>query len=365
MKAKYDVTTEDLMTPVQKDAGRRAAPTILTDNPCALPADLATRTEILTPTAEAWLERGLRRTGLPQAARRIRALRRGWTMFRRARKFDVVITIGDLQGLFFASLQRLLKGRQRPVHVMHDCLWYGGGRLKRAWMRFCLGQVDTCVVWASVECDRYARAYGVPREKFFYVPHHHTLDRYRYELGDEGYVFTGGNSDRDYGLFFAAVRDLSVHCVLATNNHSLMAGLEVPSNVQVVSVSAAGFRQLMARARIVVLPMRATLLHVGGQQSILNAMLMAKAVVSTDPAGGADYIDPGRTGIVVPYGDPIALRDAINWLAGNREEARAMGERARLSAEPLTTERSNIAIWRHALQLAQERKSGCGNHVSR
>ena len=248
---------------------------------------------------------------------------------------------------------------------MHDCLWYGGGSLKRAWMRFCLGAVDRCIVWASVERQRYAQAYGVSPEKFLYVPHHHTLKRYTFEVGDEGYVFTGGNADRDYGLFFSAVADLSVPCVLATNRPQLLAGLVVPPNVSVVSVSPAEFRLLMAQARLVVMPMRATLLHAGAQQTILNAMVMGKPVILTDPEGGADYIEHGKTGVLVPYGDVPALRQAIRYLLERPREAHAMGEQAQRVAAPLTTERCNVAMWQHALQLVGKMQPGAASAAGR
>jgi len=326
---------------------------ILSCERAALPPELAARTEILPTVSDTWWERGLQTVGLGGLARRSRSLRGAWALSRQASRFAIVVTLGDLEGLAFACLQRLW-ARRRPVHVMYDCLWYGGGSLKRAWMRFCLGAVDRCIVWASVERQRYAQAYGVSPEKFLYVPHHHTLKRYTFEVGDEGYIFTGGNADRDYGLFFSAVRDLSVPCVLATNRPQLLTGLVVPSNVRVVSVSPAEFRQLMARARLVVMPMRATLLHAGGQQTVLNAMVIGKPVVLTDPEGGSDYIENGKTGLLVPYGDARALREAIQYLMDHPEEAQAMGDRAKLAAAPLTTERCNTVIWNHTLTLIRE-----------
>jgi glycosyltransferase involved in cell wall biosynthesis len=215
--------------------------------------------------------------------------------------------------------------------------------------------VDRCIVWASVECERYSRAYGVPRGKFLYVPHHHTLHHFNIMVGDRGFVFTGGNADRDYGLFLDAVRELDVACVLATNQSHLLDGLKVPPNVQVRSLSTSEFRQCMADARIVVIPMRATLLHAGAQQSILNAMLLGKPVVLTDPEGGSDYIENGNTGLLVPYGDTTALQQAIRFLLEHPDEARAMGERARLAAAPLTTQHCNELIWADALRLAEDR----------
>jgi glycosyltransferase involved in cell wall biosynthesis len=328
---------------------------VLTVEAVRLPANLASRTTVLPETTETWWERGLRKVGLQGWAWRSRALRRAWALYRASRRFEVVVSAGDTVGGFFAALLRL-RGGKRPVHVMYDCLWYGGGWLRRVWTRFCLRQVDRCIVWASVECERYAGAYGVPREKFLYVPHHDTLHaRYSYELGDEGYIFTGGNADRDYGLFFAAVRDVSTPCVLATNQPRLLAGLTVPANVKVVSVSPSEFRQLMARSRLVVVPMQANLLHAGGQQTVLNAMKMGKPVILTDPEGGVDYIENGRTGVLVPYGEAAALRSAIEHLLTHAEEARAMGRCAQAAASLMTTERCCNTIWNHALQLAEKR----------
>jgi glycosyltransferase involved in cell wall biosynthesis len=323
----------------------------------ALPPELGQITEVLRDTGDLWWQPALERLGLHQFARRTRRFLRAWNLFRRAPRFAAVVTCGDLEGLAFSVLQRC-RGKGRPVHVMSDCLWYGGSWLKRAWMRFCLRGADRCVVWASVECDRYARAYSVEREKFLFVPFHHTIRRYKVEERDLGFVFTGGNADRDYGFFFQAVRSLNVRCVLATNHPHLVRGLGVPPNVEVQSLSPAEFRQRMAEASIVVMPMRATLLHAGAQQSILNAMLMGKPVVLTDPEGGSDYIESGNTGLLVPYGDTAGLQQAIQSLLDRPEERRSMGERARLAALPLTTERCNTLIWEHALRLVDLKRRG-------
>jgi len=221
-------------------------------------------------------------------------------------------------------------------------------------MRFCLRQADLCVVWTRVECLRYAGTYNVSTSKFAFVRHHHTLNRYQFEVGDDGYIFAGGNSDRDYKLFCDAVGNLPISCVLATNLPASLAGVRLPPNVHVVNASAVEFRQLMARARIVVLPMRANMLRTGGQQTYLNAMYMGKPVVLVDPEGGVDYIEHGKTGLLVPFGDAAALHNAIRYLWEHPEEAHTMGERSREVAVPLTTERCNLEIWRLASELVHK-----------
>jgi hypothetical protein len=94
---------------------------ILATEPVALSRELAARTEVLAALNDAWWERGLRRAGMPGFARRSRHLRRAWALFREAPRFSAVVTLGDLEGLTFACVQRL-RGRSRPVHVMQDCL---------------------------------------------------------------------------------------------------------------------------------------------------------------------------------------------------------------------------------------------------
>ena len=329
--------------------GDSSAARFLAFGPHALPEELQRLTVVLPFQTESRLEKFLSSTGMKGLAARIQNLRRGWVLFRHAPEFDVVVTTGTLDGLTFALLQRL-RGKDRSVHVMYDCLWYGGSFWKRAWMRACLKTVDRCVVWASVERERYASTYDVPIDKFVFIPHHHSLLRYTFEIGDEGYLFTGGNADRDYGFFFDAVKDLAIPCLLATNRPHLLEGLQVPANVRIVSATAAEFRQLIARARLVVMPMRASLLHAGAQQTILNAMYMGKPVILTDPAGGADYIEHGKNGLLVLYGDVNGLQENIRLVWEQPEMARAVGKRAQETAVPLTTERCNAAMWDLGLQ---------------
>jgi len=351
------LTTQQVEThgsPPTPSVGRTS--TVLTTHPPALPAEFLSRTHVLTPTKSVWWERILDRLRLPGLARRSSEYRRAWALFRKAPDFDVVITDGAAVGFAFAFLQSLRSAR-RPAHVMYDCYWYGGNWLHRKVMQLCLRQVDLCIVWSRVECVRYAKEYRVSPSKFSFVQHHHTLKRYQFAVCDDGYIFAGGNSDRDYGLFLEAVRGLPISCILATNLPRLLAGIQLPENVRVVSASPVEFRQLMARARIVVVPMRANLLRTGGQQTFLNAMYMRKPTIVTDPEGGSDYIAHQKTGVLVPYPDVHALRKAMVYLWEHPDEARTIGERAREVSLPLTTERCNIEIWSLALKLVQNNRS--------
>jgi len=276
--------------------------------------------------------------------RRLLDVRGAWKFFRQAAPYEAVVTMGDLPGLVIAFFRRL-SGR-RQVHVMYDCLWYGGNAIKKAWMRYCLQAVDRCVVWSSVEIDRYAHAYGVSKEKFVFIPHHHTISKYSFEIADRGYIFTGGNWSRDYRLFVDAVRDIHFPCVIATNRAAvLLRDVELPPHVKVVSASPQEFRELMANCTFVVLPLEANHLHAGGQQTIVNAMAMGKPVIVTDPEGARDYITDGKDGFLVAANDGEGLTRRIHSLVQDSETIRELASRARERAIRLTTMTCNHKIW--------------------
>lgn len=67
--------------------------------------------------------------------------------------------------------------------------------------------------------------------------------------------------------------------------------------------------------------------------AITESMALGKAVVASDIGSLPEQIEPGRTGLLIPSGDPEALVEAVLRLEGDRVAARKMGEEARRKAE--------------------------------
>jgi glycosyltransferase involved in cell wall biosynthesis len=243
----------------------------------------------------------------------------------------------------FALLQLLLPRGRKP-HVLIDCNWYQPrGRLKAYLkglrLRLAARSVRRFVVWASHEVEDYVRVFGLPPEKVTYVPFHTTLHDYEYEVRDDGYVFAGGNFDRDYATLIEAVRPLDVPTWIATTRPEQLTGVKVPAHVRVEGTSHAGFRQAMAAARMVVVPMKKGLLHSGGQQTCLNAMFLGKPTIAIGRRWAEDFIRDGVNGIIVDFEDVTGLQTAIHWVLDNPQAAAAMAERGRATAGQFTTER--------------------------
>jgi L-malate glycosyltransferase len=92
----------------------------------------------------------------------------------------------------------------------------------------------------------------------------------------------------------------------------------------------------------------------GLSNAIMEAMAARLPVVATRVGGNPELLDGGR-GLLVPYGDPRALAEAVLRISASTEDARAMGRKGRAFVEAeLSLERMRTAheevYWR-ALDL--------------
>ncbi len=283
-------------------------------------------------------------------------------MFWRRSQCQGVVTDGGASGLLFAWLQVLFPRGRKP-HVMADCNWYLCGRRLRDWfkgwrLRFAARSVHAFAVWASHEANDYHEAFGLPCDKLVYVPFHGTLTDYEYEIRDDGYLFAGGNYDRDYPTLIDAVRPLAVPTWIATTRPEQLRGVALPPHVRVEGTSVAGFRQAMAAARADhdrCTRCKKALLHSGGQQTCLNAMLLGKPTIAVGRKWAVDFITDGDNGLIVDYEDVGRLtRSAVRWVMDNPDAARRMAERGRLHAAQFTTQRTMQTIY----ELVERANSG-------
>jgi len=78
--------------------------------------------------------------------------------------------------------------------------------------------------------------------------------------------------------------------------------------------------------------------------AILEAMAMAKPIVTTDINGIREQIKNGDTGILVPPRNPEALAQAIKQLIKDRREAKKLGMEARKQVEEVHDIRRQVAL---------------------
>lgn len=193
------------------------------------------------------------------------------------------------------------------------------------------------------ETQGYERHYGIPREKFRYVPF--KINRYetvvRTPTCDDGYIFCGGNTRRDFATLIAAARELPYPVKIVTMQNAVISGhgsyldeRELPPHIKVVRHDGSdSFVDYIAAARLVVLPIKKENISASGIGVYLAAMALGKCVViSAGPA--VNGIVPEGGAIIVPPEDPAALRAAIERAftdAAYRNAVATVGQRYALS----------------------------------
>jgi glycosyltransferase involved in cell wall biosynthesis len=104
------------------------------------------------------------------------------------------------------------------------------------------------------------------------------------------------------------------------------------------------------RAAVVCIPSR----REGYGVAAREAMAYGKAIVTTGVGGLADAIDDGVTGLVVPPGDVVALRAALERLLGDAGLRRRLGSAAREKAQATfawsVATTATIAVYRDAVR---------------
>lgn len=111
---------------------------------------------------------------------------------------------------------------------------------------------------------------------------------------------------------------------------------------------------LLDRSHVLVLPTH--YVNEGQPVSIIEAMASGCAVISTDYRAIPDLVEDGRTGLLVPYGEPPEIARALASLAGDPDRLAAMGAAAlERYRERFTMERHLAAIVPQLLGEAPDR----------
>lgn len=88
--------------------------------------------------------------------------------------------------------------------------------------------------------------------------------------------------------------------------------------------------KVLAQAHVMALP---SYYGEGLPKVLIEAAACGRAIVTTDMPGCRDAVEPGKTGLLVPAHDALALANALQYLLSNSERCAAMGQSGRDLAE--------------------------------
>jgi glycosyltransferase involved in cell wall biosynthesis len=263
--------------------------------------------------------------------------------FNRRRRYRHLVAFADRIGLELALLLKLARGRRDVVLVSN---WLTGDAkrifLEKLRVQSHLGSV---ISYGSAQIDLAVERYGIRRSKFHLALQPVDDLFWRPEAFSEADVICSvGWERRDYRTLLEAVREMPVGLEMAVGSlilspdhrrqraqlfSSALAHTFMPERIQPrFDLTPCELRALYARSRFVVIPLEQAD-YDAGVTSVTEAMAMGRAVIVTRTKGQVDVIREGIDGIYVPPGDVRALRDAIDHLLANPDEAERMGRAGR------------------------------------
>jgi glycosyl transferase family 1 len=255
---------------------------------------------------------------------------------RRQDEYDAIVTWSERVSLALLTLDSISRSGKPHIPMLY---WFSRPSV-RVPMRAFGNRLPGIVTWSSVQ-----RAYAIERlhisAKNIYMVKHFVDDLFWSPRDTEtDMISSAGAEMRDYPTLLEALRGAGVRCHIATDHvrvdrfgfarrvsadaFSATAG----DHVKVGRLPLTELRDLYARSRFVVVPLRRTDTD-NGINVILEAMAMGKPVICSRTKGQVDVIQEGVTGLFVPVGDSRALREAIVSLWNDPQRARAMGRAAR------------------------------------
>ncbi len=259
----------------------------------------------------------------------VQRARLGLLVARRGVHYDAIIASGEDIGVFVAAALRATRRRTPLVVVTH------GPQFESAKFRLVLSAVKSMptVTFACLSrslANRLMAHRGLDPRRCLASGYGVDTDYYATAPGPtEAIVASAGTSHRDYDTLIRAVAGTGLGTRIAAHSAWVGSGkaisVRVPDHVEVRSYgSYANLRDLYRRARVVVVPTH-DVPFAAGFAVIAEAMATGTPVVATQGRVTSDFIVPGVTGLLVPPGDPDALRAAILSLMNNDDRAAEMG----------------------------------------
>lgn len=217
--------------------------------------------------------------------------------------------------LLACALIGLFRGSKKPLVVIMGEMWHKDAGLRGVLQKIVLRLADRAIFrYAPISTDDsrvFERIWGISSQKLRFVPYFYTFTKRDLESPppqEEDFIFSGGNSHRDYEPLLRAAEALPGHKFVIASH--LLEGRKLPPNVTAGQVPRPEFIRLMGAARMVIVPIRRNLTRSAGQQTYLNAMMLGKITVVNDVFGVYDYVRHNETAIVVD-GSPEGYVNAV------------------------------------------------------
>jgi glycosyltransferase involved in cell wall biosynthesis len=276
----------------------------------------------------------------------------------------VVVLGSDIEVLVF-SFFRLFRGGRYPSIVLIGFIYTSRpsrliNALRRVYFRLVLSNVRCVICHSTLEVERYGEVFAGAGAKFAFVPwggnvaghHEHLRARAGQERREGGMaVLAAGRSGRDYRTLVDAVRGLDVSLTIICDRGEALAGVEENAQIRVLrDCYDRCYLAELGAADVVVVPLAVDDIS-AGQMVIIQAMAYGKPTIVTRTPTVSEYLEDGRTALLVKRADAAQLRDAIRRLTGDQALRERLGGSAQAEYEQRFSQAASVRNTIAAIRL--------------
>jgi glycosyltransferase involved in cell wall biosynthesis len=280
----------------------------------------------------------------------------------------ILLLNSDIEVVVFGILRALLFRRSTGIiltsfiHTNRQSAWRNA--LRKLYFRWVLGFTERAVVHSRLEAERYPLLFGMPEDRFAFIPwgttiaFRDTLLRDRSGLRTPGgapYIVTAGRSGRDHATLFRAVDDLHIDLRVICDLQSALGTVPHSARIHVLPHCYGDdyILQLFGAEPLAVQDISA------GQMVVIQAMALGKAIIVTQTPTIEDYVTDGEDALLVPPGDATAMGRAIRRVLEDPCLRERLGCNAMARFERSYTTRQHVqALAGLARDLMQEEQGG-------
>lgn len=203
----------------------------------------------------------------------------------------------------------------RPEKILVMACFVHGTRARRIinrvwrWLKF---PGMGFVTFSQGEARNLVEAVGIPSQDVHF--HLWRQDLYGRAddsmIGDDGSVFAGGYSNRDYDLLLRAMEDVPAPLtIVAAARNEINVALRPEGTTVLRDLPEAEFEALLAKSRVVAMPLRSQG-EACGQSVLLRVLRCGKALITTRHESIEAYLGKDYPGFV-RHDDQQAMRDGV------------------------------------------------------
>jgi glycosyltransferase involved in cell wall biosynthesis len=259
----------------------------------------------------------------------------------RRKRFDVIVSWQMRIGICYGILKRIVHSQKPPVHFIQDfhidlTQTRGIYRFNLSLVKLAIPGIDYFCCTSTEEEAIYSRMFNIPRSRIVFLPLVESSSNFNEPSHPKkDYIFSYGNSDRDFETLIRAVSHLSIKTYILSQRYKYHTPL--PENVSILRdrISEKELVEWIASSRMVVLPLNDYRIS-AGQISMLEVMALARPLVITENMATKEYAVHQHSAMFFMAGSDKELADHIRYLWDHKEMAEKIGQQARQDALKLS-----------------------------